>query len=92
MQTVVPSDRDEGLFASMTTRGPALENAVDRLLATHTMRDFLYLRPSKIGGGLKRELNDLLIVLDGETVPVQLKSQGKARQANALRHWTLSRK
>ena len=72
----------------MTTRGSALENAVDRLLATHTMRDFLYLRPSKIVGGLKRELSDLIIVLDGETVPVQLKGQGKARQAKALRHWT----
>ena len=71
----------------MTTRGSALENTVDRLLATHTMRDFLYLRPSKIVGGLRREISDLLIVLDGKTVPVQLKGQGKARQADALQHW-----
>ena len=54
------------------------------------MRDFLYLRPSKIVGGLEREFSDLLIVLDGYAIPVQLRGQGstKARQAGALRRWT----
>ena len=60
----------------METRGSRLESDLDRLLAVHTMRDFLFLRPSVIKGGLLRELCDLLIVLYGGAIPIQLKGQG----------------
>ena len=75
----------------MSSRGSRLEDALDSLLVHRTLRDFLYLRPSKVVGGLRKEICDLLIVLDGFGIPIQLKGQGSSnsRQGEQLRRWSM---
>lgn len=72
-------------------RGAQFEEIADGFITQRLLRDFIYLRPRVSLSRGYRELSDLLIVLEGNCIPIQLKVEGRdqTRSGDELASWVL---
>ncbi|MFC1969174.1 hypothetical protein ACFLVF_01625 [Chloroflexota bacterium] len=55
-------------------RGPAFEELIDQFCERSFLKDFLFLRPKRVG--VNRELTDLMAILDDKCLCIQIKARG----------------
>ena len=70
------------------SRGTALENLIADLSSKFFMRDFVFLNPTYVSNGKKRQLTDLLFVQDRDCLVVSVKgTDGEDKAAERLPLW-----
>jgi len=68
-------------------RGSAIEELTDQFCKRPFLQDFLFLRPKRVSG--HKELTDLLAILEGKCLCIQIKAYGKgsSRSVQRLTNW-----
>lgn len=70
-------------------RGSTVEDLTEQFCKKSFLQDFLYLRPKRVTGSKELELTDLLVVLEGRCLCIQIKASGKSspRSGQRLIKW-----
>ncbi|MFZ1008471.1 MAG: hypothetical protein WAN65_16635 [Candidatus Sulfotelmatobacter sp.] len=74
------------------SRGTALERLIGELSATFFMRDFVFLNPTYSSNGQKRQVTDLLFLLNQDCMVVSVKgTDGEEKTGARLPLWTMKK-
>lgn len=74
------------------SRGTALEHLIGELSATFFMKDFVFLNPTYTSNGQKRQVTDLLFLLNQDCMVVSVKgTDGEEKTAERLPLWAMKK-
>lgn len=74
------------------SRGTALEHLIGDLSATFFMKDFVFLNPTYTSNGQKRQVTDLLFLLNQDCMVVSVKgTDGEEKTAERLPLWAMKK-